>query len=74
MRRFAHVELNVPSHVALAAGAAGAGSLPVCARASEFVGAVIVADESKVPVAVALRMTVPPVLALANSDLPAPDE
>ena len=74
LRRFAQVELTVPIHVALAAGAEGAASLFVCAAAPEFVGAVAVADESKVPVAVALLMIVPPVPALANPDLPAPDE
>jgi hypothetical protein len=74
LRRFAQVELIVPSQVALAAGAEGVTSLSACARAPEFVGAIAVADESEVPVAVALLMIVPPVPALANFDLPAPDE
>jgi hypothetical protein len=74
LRRFAQVELSVPIHVALAAGAEGAASFPVCAGALESVRAVAAADESKVSVAVALLMIVPPVPALANPDLPAPDE
>jgi hypothetical protein len=73
LRRFAQVELSVPIHVALAAGAEGAASFPVCAGALESVRAVA-ADESKISVAVALLMIVPPVPALANPDLPAPDE
>jgi hypothetical protein len=67
------VELCVPIHVALAAGAEGATSFSVCAGALESVGAVA-DDESKISVAVALLMIVPPVPALANPDLPAPDE
>jgi hypothetical protein len=67
------VELSVPIHVALAAGAEGATSFSVCAGALESVGAVA-DDESKISVAVALLMIVPPVPALANPDLPAPDE
>jgi hypothetical protein len=46
----------------------------VCAGALESVRAVAAADESNVSVAVALLMIVPPVPALANPDLPAPDE
>jgi len=67
------VELSVPIHVALAAGAEGATSFSVCAGALESVGAVA-DDESKISVAVALLMIVPPVPALANPDLPATDE
>src|SRR5438445_362372 len=45
------VELSVPIHVALAAGAEGATSFSVCAGALESVGAVA-DDESKISVAV----------------------
>jgi len=72
LRRFDHVELIVPFHVALAAGAEGAISLCVCLPAPEFVAAVAIADESEESVTVALLAIMPLVPASANPNLPVP--